>query len=63
MWMAAAIALLAVLASFNGLWNGFTYDDRHIVLGNPFIKDPARIWTLFVLRTGPSALGATATAR
>jgi hypothetical protein len=54
---AAAIAALALLASFNGLWNGFTYDDRHIVLGNLHVKDLSRAWTLFVLPYWPIHLG------
>lgn len=55
--LAAGIAAIAIAASIAGLWNGFTYDDRHIVLANPFIKDIHRIWTLFVLPYWPIAMG------
>src|ERR1043165_2314533 len=55
--LVAAIAVIALAASLNGLGNGFTYDDRHIVLVNPFIHDPSRIWTLFFLPYWPIPMG------
>lgn len=55
--MAGAIAVLALVSSLNGLRNGFTYDDRHIVLANQYIKPLRRAWTLFVLPYWPIESG------
>lgn len=39
LWMAAlAVALVAVAASFTGLWNGFAYDDNLLIRENPRVR-------------------------
>src|SRR5207253_1319145 len=43
-----AIAILAVLASFNSLRNGFTYDDRFIIVANPAVRQ-MQGWEQFFL--------------
>lgn len=53
----ASIAALALAASLNGLWNDFTYDDRHIVLANHYIRPLSRAWTLLVLPYWPIESG------
>ena len=44
---AAALVVLALAASAIGVRNGFTYDDRYIVLLNPAVHTLHRWWTLF----------------
>jgi len=56
-WLAGGIAALALAASFNGVWNDFTYDDLFIVRGNEVVHDAKRAWTLFVLPYWPIRLG------
>ncbi len=39
LWMAALlVALVAVAASFTGLWNGFAYDDNLLIRENPRVR-------------------------
>lgn len=55
--VACAVAGLAALASMNGLWNGFTYDDRFIIQGNAVVQDLARAWTIPLLPYWPVEFG------
>jgi hypothetical protein len=57
MLLALGVACLATLASINGLWNGFTYDDRFIILGNPVVQDFRRLWTIPLLPYWPIEFG------
>lgn len=43
---AAAVAVVAALCYGNSLANGFVFDDRSIVLGNPLLRNPANLTTL-----------------
>lgn len=39
LWLAATlVALVAVAASFTGLWNGFAYDDQLVIRENPMVR-------------------------
>src|SRR5687768_18227934 len=55
--LALGVAALATLASINGLWNGFTYDDRFIILGNPVVQDFRRSWVIPLLPYWPIDFG------
>jgi hypothetical protein len=55
--MACAIVGVALISSFNGIWNGFAYDDLYIVAGNDLIHDLGRAWRLFLLPYWPIRLG------
>jgi protein O-mannosyl-transferase len=47
-WAAlAALAALAIAASWPSLFNDFTYDDRFIVLKNPVLQDLRHWWRFF----------------
>ena len=45
--MAAALVALAVVASWNGVLSGFTYDDKLIVESNTAIDDLRHFWRFF----------------
>lgn len=47
MLFAAAIVTLAVLSSWNGVFNDFTYDDRFVVSGNDALHQLKNWWTFF----------------
>jgi hypothetical protein len=55
--LAAGIAGLALAASFNGIWNDFTYDDLFIIVSNDIVHDLKRAWGLFFLPYWPIRLG------
>ena len=54
---AAALAALAVAASWNGVFNDFTYDDRFIVLGNTAMHDLRNWWRFFGMPYWPADWG------
>src|SRR5437868_4782680 len=54
---ASSTGLLALAASFNGLWNGFAYDDVFVVATNDLVHHASRAWTLFLLPYWPVQLG------
>ena len=56
-WLALGIAVLAIAASFNGIWNDFAYDDLFIVVSNDVVHDLKRSWGLFFLPYWPLRLG------
>jgi hypothetical protein len=56
-WLVASIGLIAIAASFNGVLNGFTYDDFYIVRLNPVVHDLHRAWTLLLLPYWPLQYG------
>ncbi len=55
----ASIALLAFLSSATSLGNGFVYDDRPIIEGNPRVHTLARWWEAFGESYWPSGWGDT----
>jgi hypothetical protein len=55
----ASIAVLAFLASATSLGNGFVYDDRPIIEGNPRVHTLARWWEAFGLAYWPPGWGDT----
>lgn len=45
---AAVIALIAIVASITGLFNGFAFDDVHVIIKNPRLHTLARPGGLFI---------------
>jgi hypothetical protein len=54
-WPAAAVVLLALVASVTGLRNDYTYDDRFIVFMNPAVHSLHHWWRLFAQSYWPKA--------
>lgn len=44
LWSAAAVILVAFLASASGLGNGFTYDDIPVIVENPMVQQLHSLW-------------------
>lgn len=42
-----AVAACAAVVYLGALWNGFALDDRYIIVFNPLVHAPARIWRIF----------------
>lgn len=54
---AISIALLAIAASATGIVNEFTYDDRPVILDNPFMRDLNGWWRVFSQTYWPADWG------
>jgi hypothetical protein len=54
---AISLALLAIAASATGIVNGFTYDDRPVILENPFMRDLHGWWRAFTTPYWPPDWG------
>jgi hypothetical protein len=54
---AAAIVALAVVSSWNGVFNDFTYDDRFIVSGNDALHTLKSWWRFFGMPYWPATWG------
>jgi protein O-mannosyl-transferase len=54
---AAALVALAVVSSWTGLFNGFTYDDTFIVLNNTAMHDLRNWWRFFGMAYWPAQWG------
>ena len=52
------LAALAIWVSFSGIHNGFTYDDRYIVLGRGLIHRAHDWWRMFAATWWPKEWGA-----
>jgi len=57
LWLPASIASIAIASSFNGVLNGFTYDDLYIVRFNSLVHGLHRAWSLFLLPYWPLQYG------
>jgi len=53
----AALALLAIVSSWNGIFNGFTYDDQFVVLSNPPLHNLHNWWRFFGMAYWPENYG------
>jgi hypothetical protein len=56
LWI-ALIAVLALASSWNGIYNGFTYDDQFVVLSNPPLHDIHNWWRFFGMAYWPENYG------
>ena len=57
-WLAPiSLALLAIAASASGIVNEFTYDDRPVILDNPFMHDLHGWWRVFTRSYWPQDWG------
>ncbi len=57
-WLPAiSLALLAIAASAAGIANDFTYDDRPVILGNPFMHGMHGWWRAFATSYWPQDWG------
>jgi hypothetical protein len=56
-WPAISLVLLAIAASAPGIFNGFAYDDRPMILENPFMHDLHGLWRVFTQPYWPQDWG------
>jgi hypothetical protein len=57
-WLPAiSLALLAIASSAVGILNGFTYDDRPVMLDNPFMHDLHGLWRVLTQSYWPQNWG------
>jgi protein O-mannosyl-transferase len=57
-WLSAlSLALLAIASSAAGILNEFTYDDRPVILDNPFMHDLRGVWRVFTQSYWPQDWG------
>jgi hypothetical protein len=54
---AAAIVALAVMSSWNGVFNDFTYDDRFVIFGNDELHQLKNWWSFFGMPYWPVKWG------
>ena len=52
-----SLAFLAIAASASGIVNGFTYDDRPVILDNPSMHDLHEWWRAFATSYWPQDWG------